>query len=217
MRKHPHVFTFLAFFWKKDLQRLFFLVQYIYMYKNHQSRGAVEQPVAYMGIVLTMLAGGVILGAGCRTDDGQPPAQPRQEAMETTYTPEQVKATRARTGFDEKAMRIGGVVGVGTGGSVSDSWISVLCANEAMPMPSFQVKVSIVDDGIGIASEHLTRLTERFFRVDTSRSRSQGGTGLGLAIVKHILGAHDSHLLVESHPDRGSTFGFSLPTVRRET
>ena len=81
-------------------------------------------------------------------------------------------------------------------------------------LPSSQIKVSVVDDGIGIAPEHINRLTERFFRVDTSRSRSQGGTGLGLAIVKHILGAHDSQLMVESNPDSGSTFGFSLPTVR---
>ncbi len=78
-------------------------------------------------------------------------------------------------------------------------------------LPTRRVKISVVDDGIGIASEHIYRLTERFFRVDTSRSRSQGGTGLGLAIVKHILGAHGSRLIVESHPNSGSTFGFSLP------
>ena len=77
-------------------------------------------------------------------------------------------------------------------------------------LPSRRVKVSVVDDGIGIAPEHIYRLTERFYRVDTSRSRSQGGTGLGLAIVKHILGAHGSRLMVESHPESGSTFGFSL-------
>ncbi len=81
-------------------------------------------------------------------------------------------------------------------------------------LPSTQIKVSVVDDGIGIAPEHIDRLTERFFRVDTSRSRSQGGTGLGLAIVKHILGAHNSQLMVNSHPGSGSTFGFSLPTVQ---
>ena len=79
-------------------------------------------------------------------------------------------------------------------------------------LPSGQVKVSVVDDGIGIAPEHMERLTERFFRVDTSRSRSQGGTGLGLAIVKHILGAHDSRLMIESTLGSGSTFGFSLPS-----
>ena len=80
-------------------------------------------------------------------------------------------------------------------------------------LPNGRVKVSVVDNGIGIAPEHIHRLTERFFRVDTSRSRSLGGTGLGLAIVKHLLGAHDSQLLVESKPEVGSTFGFTLPTA----
>ena len=80
-------------------------------------------------------------------------------------------------------------------------------------LPSRLVKVSVVDDGIGIAPEHIGRLTERFFRVGTSRSRSHGGTGLGLAIVKHILGAHGSQLMIESYLGRGSTFGFSLPAV----
>ncbi|MFQ5572320.1 MAG: sensor histidine kinase, partial [Rhodothermales bacterium] len=83
-------------------------------------------------------------------------------------------------------------------------------------LPSGDIKVSVVDDGIGVAPEHIARLTERFYRVDTSRSRSQGGTGLGLAIVKHILGAHDSRLMIESHPDRGSTFGFLLPTLEEK-
>ena len=81
-------------------------------------------------------------------------------------------------------------------------------------LPDQKVKISVVDDGIGIAPEHIVRLTERFFRVDASRSRSQGGTGLGLAIVKHILGAHSSQLIVESKPERGSTFGFTLPTIQ---
>ncbi len=72
------------------------------------------------------------------------------------------------------------------------------------------VRVTVSDSGIGIAAEHLGRVTERFYRVDTSRSRSQGGTGLGLAIVKHILSAHDSRLEIESAPDRGSAFSFSI-------
>jgi two-component system phosphate regulon sensor histidine kinase PhoR len=76
-----------------------------------------------------------------------------------------------------------------------------------------EVEFSVADDGIGIPQEHLSRLTERFYRVDKSRSRNQGGTGLGLAIVKHILAAHDRTLNVESIPGEGSTFSFTLPTT----
>ncbi|MDQ7041055.1 MAG: ATP-binding protein [Rhodothermus sp.] len=76
------------------------------------------------------------------------------------------------------------------------------------------VRVAVVDNGIGIAPQHIPRLTERFYRVDRSRSREQGGTGLGLAIVKHILNAHQTQLEIESTPGRGSTFAFHLPLVR---
>ena len=72
------------------------------------------------------------------------------------------------------------------------------------------IKVSVVDDGIGVGEEHFDRLTERFYRVDKSRSRSQGGTGLGLSIVKHILGAHGKRLQIQSAKGKGSTFGFSI-------
>jgi len=77
----------------------------------------------------------------------------------------------------------------------------------------FQVQ----DSGIGIAPEHLPRLTERFYRVDRSRSRETGGTGLGLAIVKHVLLRHQGRLLVESEPGQGSTFGAWLPAARLQT
>ncbi|PSQ81269.1 MAG: histidine kinase [Bacteroidetes bacterium QS_8_68_15] len=80
----------------------------------------------------------------------------------------------------------------------------------ARRMPGGDVKVYVVDDGVGVEPEHVERLTERFYRVDQSRSRQQGGTGLGLAIVKHILGAHGSKLSVSSSPGHGSTFGFVL-------
>lgn len=83
----------------------------------------------------------------------------------------------------------------------------------AQPHSAEEVEVSVEDDGIGIPSEHLPRLTERFYRVDKSRSRNQGGTGLGLAIVKHVLGAHDRDLHIESVPGEGSTFRFSLSTT----
>ena len=79
-------------------------------------------------------------------------------------------------------------------------------------MKDGDVELRVVDNGIGIPEEHQSRLTERFYRVDKSRSRHQGGTGLGLAIVKHILGAHDRTLHVDSTPGEGSIFRFSLST-----
>lgn len=65
---------------------------------------------------------------------------------------------------------------------------------------------SVTDSGYGIPAEHLARLTERFYRVSSSRSRATGGTGLGLSIVKHVLNLHDACLRIESQPGKGSTF-----------
>ena len=73
---------------------------------------------------------------------------------------------------------------------------------------------TVADTGIGIAAEHIPRLTERFYRVDRSRSRATGGTGLGLAIVKHVLIRHQADLLVDSEPGRGSRFTVRLPSRR---
>lgn len=73
------------------------------------------------------------------------------------------------------------------------------------------LQLLIKDQGIGIGDEHLPRLTERFYRVDDSRSSETGGTGLGLAIVKHVAASHRAELLVESEPGRGSTFTLRFP------
>ena len=75
--------------------------------------------------------------------------------------------------------------------------------------------VAVIDDGPGIAEEHLPRLTERFYRVDDRSSREKGGTGLGLAIVKHILNRHQGTLAIASTPGQGSTFTVTLPLVRQ--
>jgi two-component system phosphate regulon sensor histidine kinase PhoR len=75
-------------------------------------------------------------------------------------------------------------------------------------------RFEVADTGIGIAAEHLSRLTERFYRVDKSRSRETGGTGLGLAIVKHILMRHEGRLEIDSEVGRGSTFAAVLPANR---
>ncbi len=69
----------------------------------------------------------------------------------------------------------------------------------------------VVDEGIGIEARHLPFITQRFYRVDSARSRSSGGTGLGLAIVKHVLQRHRAHLEVESEPGEGSTFRCMFP------
>lgn len=69
----------------------------------------------------------------------------------------------------------------------------------------------VQDSGIGISAEHISRLTERFYRVDKSRSRETQGTGLGLAIVKHVLLRHDASLVIESTPGVGSKFSVQFP------
>jgi two-component system phosphate regulon sensor histidine kinase PhoR len=89
--------------------------------------------------------------------------------------------------------------------SVSASW-QVLDSGEG--------EFSVTDTGPGIASEHLSRLTERFYRVDRSRSRDTGGTGLGLAIVKHIASRHQAQLMIQSTPGLGSTFTLRFPKER---
>ena len=76
--------------------------------------------------------------------------------------------------------------------------------------------ISVIDQGEGIAREHLPRLTERFYRVDTARSRELGGTGLGLAIVKHIANRHRGELTIESESGQGSTFTVTLPMAAAE-
>ena len=75
---------------------------------------------------------------------------------------------------------------------------------------------SVADSGIGVGAEHLPRLTERFYRVDRSRSRATGGTGLGLAIVKHVLLRHQADREIDSEMGRGSTFAVRLPARRIE-
>jgi two-component system, OmpR family, phosphate regulon sensor histidine kinase PhoR len=75
------------------------------------------------------------------------------------------------------------------------------------------VEFAVQDFGAGIASEHLPRLFERFYRVDKARSRESGGTGLGLAIAKHIMLAHGGSIRAESELAHGSTFLFTLPTT----
>ena len=75
-------------------------------------------------------------------------------------------------------------------------------------------EIEVSDSGIGIAREHLPRLTERFYRVDGSRSRDTGGTGLGLSIVKHVVQRHGGEIDVQSEPGKGSSFRLVFPALR---
>jgi two-component system phosphate regulon sensor histidine kinase PhoR len=77
-----------------------------------------------------------------------------------------------------------------------------------------RLEIFVRDDGPGIPPEALSRVFERFYRVDKARSRDQGGTGLGLSIVKHIVQAHGGEVWAESEPGKGATFFFTLPSAQ---
>ncbi|MFK8253629.1 ATP-binding protein [Ancylobacter terrae] len=103
----------------------------------------------------------------------------------------------------ENALKYGGV-----GGRVA-----ITLARETGEGQGDVAVASVRDFGPGIAPEHLPRLTERFYRVDTAHSREQGGTGLGLAIVKHIVARHRGRLSVDSTPGEGATFVVRLAAL----
>jgi two-component system phosphate regulon sensor histidine kinase PhoR len=90
------------------------------------------------------------------------------------------------------------------GGNITIRWSDI--GDEAI--------FSVIDSGPGIAQEHIPRLTERFYRVDRSRSRDTGGTGLGMAIVKHVISRHHGELKIESTLGVGSEFSLSFPQQR---
>ena len=93
----------------------------------------------------------------------------------------------------------------GEGGRIDVTW---------RLLPDGSGEVSVSDTGIGIEREHLPRVTERFYRVDGSRSRDTGGTGLGLSIVKHVVQRHGGELDIQSEPGKGSTFRLLFPAAR---
>ncbi|MES2187872.1 MAG: phosphate regulon sensor histidine kinase PhoR [Pseudomonadota bacterium] len=99
------------------------------------------------------------------------------------------------------------------GGTITVGW-TLLDGNEPARGAVGEGEFSVQDTGPGIAPEHIPRLTERFYRVDRSRSRETGGTGLGLAIVKHVMQRHGGRLRITSTPGAGSTFTLVFPAGR---
>jgi len=108
------------------------------------------------------------------------------------------------TNLVENAIKYGG------SGGIVDLTLTMLDRDPALRAPGVRVRVS--DKGPGVDAMHLPRLTERFYRADSHRSRVLGGTGLGLAIVKHIVNRHRGRLRVESEPGQGATFTVILPS-----
>ena len=109
------------------------------------------------------------------------------------------------TNLIENAIKYGG-----SGGAVNVI-VTVSERDPALRAPA--VRVQVIDRGPGIDPMHLPRLTERFYRADSHRSRQLGGTGLGLAIVKHIVNRHRGRLRVESTLGEGATFTVILPSA----
>jgi two-component system phosphate regulon sensor histidine kinase PhoR len=107
------------------------------------------------------------------------------------------------TNLVENAIKYGG-----QGGRVT---VTVAEAERDSMLRKPGVRISVSDTGPGIDPVHIPRLTERFYRIDSHRSREMGGTGLGLAIVKHIVNRHRGRLKIESTLDQGSTFTVLLP------
>lgn len=122
---------------------------------------------------------------------------------------EAIAPVRLIGNHDELHSAFGNLVSNAIRYTPQDGTISLLW-EEREGYPVFAVR----DTGIGIASEHIPRLTERFYRIDRGRSRATGGTGLGLAIVKHVLQRHQARLVIESRLGEGSEFAVYFPVER---
>jgi len=127
------------------------------------------------------------------------------DMAETDVTADEDQLRQVFTNLIENAIKYGGA-----DGAVAIT-ISEIERDAAIRGPA--IKVAVRDTGQGIDPIHIPRLTERFYRVDSHRSREMGGTGLGLAIVKHIVSRHRGRLRIDSVPGQGSCFTVILPRV----
>jgi len=125
-------------------------------------------------------------------------------ASSTTVPGDQDQLTQVLQNLVENALKYSG------GGRVS---LRITALERFVGIYGPVLRLDVSDSGPGIAAHHLPRLTERFYRVDSHRSRHMGGTGLGLAIVKHITNRHRGRLLIDSELGKGSVFSVVLPTT----
>ena len=151
--------------------------------------GPVAEPVAVEPLLTSILADTQALSAG------------KHEIELAVEMPSVLNgcANELRSAFSNLAANA--VRYTPAGGRVTLTWRESAAGGEFV----------VADTGIGIAPQHLSRLTERFYRVDRSRSRETGGTGLGLAIVKHVLTRHEATLRIDSEPGKGSRFSAHFP------
>ncbi len=141
----------------------------------------------------------------------------------------QVEADARALSAGRHVLKVSGVAGVQLAGSHSElhSAVNNLVNNAVrytpeggridvtwQELPDGSGELAVSDTGPGIAREHIPRLTERFYRVDGSRSRDTGGTGLGLSIVKHVVQRHGAELDIQSEPGKGSRFRLVFPAAR---
>ncbi|MCG2594998.1 phosphate regulon sensor histidine kinase PhoR [Ramlibacter sp. XY19] len=169
-------------------------------------------------LTLSRLEGSPLPGAAEWTDVAQLLAQCRQEAeaiasalnkkLQLRFAPAPEALVAGAGG--ELTSALSNLVGNAVRYTPSGGSVDVA----ATLLPGGRIEFSVKDTGPGVAPEHLPRLTERFYRVDRSRSRETGGTGLGLAIVKHVVQRHGGELKLESTLGAGSSFGFVLPAAR---
>lgn len=139
-----------------------------------------------------------------RVDEARTQSAGRHEITLVVDGPQRVFASASELGSAVRNLLTNAIRYTPDGGRISVDW----------RVQDAEGHISVRDTGIGIAPEHLPRLSERFYRVDRGRSRATGGTGLGLAIIKRIMLRHQGQLRFDSTLGRGSTFVLCLPTSR---
>src|SRR5207302_101782 len=171
-------------------------------FKVHVEPLGSARPIARMPVVRQVVDGLQTLAA----DRGVEIAV-TQPAVPALAPGDRDELTRVFENLIENALKYGAP------GKRVEIGFSAASASDGSP----EVLIAVRDYGPGIATEHLPRLTERFYRVDVTQSRAEGGTGLGLSLVKHILNRHRGKLIIESEAGNGATFTVRLPLVPSES